>query len=91
MCGLCGVLGSDHWAEREGGRRAHALRTRLAGWVLRHYGLELREWAGGTYVLSDRKGRFALAADLASLWAEAERLAGRRLDPLDPGLVAALR
>jgi hypothetical protein len=29
-------------------------------------------------------------ANLGVLWVEAERLAGRKLDPLDPGLVHAL-
>ncbi len=90
MCALCGVLVSDHWAEQGTGRRARILRARLAGRVLEHFGLELREWAGGSYIVADRKGRVALASDLGSLWAAAEKLAGHPLDPLDPSLVAAL-
>jgi hypothetical protein len=83
------VLLSDHWAE-SGGRRARALRVALVNRVLAHYGLRLDDWSGRTYVLRDGKGRSAVVPDLGSLWAEAERLAGRTLDPLDPALVAAL-
>ena len=43
------------------------------------------------YVLPDGKGRAEVVHDLTTLWGEAERLAGRPLDPLDPALVAALR
>jgi hypothetical protein len=42
------------------------------------------------WTLRDAKGRSVVVADLGSLWSEAERLAGRPLDPLDPDLVAAL-
>jgi hypothetical protein len=90
VCALCGVLLTEHWAEAGGGRRARARRVALVNRVLAHYGLALGDWGGRTYVLRDRKGRSAVVADLGSLWAEAERLAGRPLDPLDPALVAAL-
>jgi hypothetical protein len=90
MCALCGVLMEDHWAEREGGRRGRALRVGLVNRVLGFYGLHLGDWSGRVYVLRDRKGRSAVVANLGSLWVEAERLAGRPLDPLDPELVRAL-
>jgi hypothetical protein len=90
MCVLCNVLGSDHWAEQEGGRRERVFRVRLVNRVLGHYGLRLDDWSGRVWVLRDAKGRTAVVADLGSLWAEAEKLAGRPLDPLDPELVAAL-
>jgi hypothetical protein len=89
MCALCGVLLNEHWAE-DGGRRARALRVGLVNRVLDHYGLELGDWAGRVYVLRDRKGRSAVVDNLGVLWAEAARLAGRPLDPLDPELVRAL-
>jgi hypothetical protein len=90
MCGLCGVLLSDHWAEQDGGRRGRALRVALLNRVLDHFGLRLDDWSGSVYVLRDRKGASAVVADIGSLWFEAERLAGRKLDPLDPKLLAAL-
>ena len=90
MCGLCGVLLSDHWAEQDGGRRGRALRVALLNRVLDHFGLRLDDWSGSVYVLRDRKGASAIVADIGSLWFEAERLAGRKLDPLDSELLAAL-
>ena len=90
MCALCGVLLSDHWAEREGGRRSRFVRMRLLNRVLGHYGLRLDEWAGSVYVLRDRTGRTAVVDNVGAIWAEAARLLGRPLDPLDPELVAAL-
>ena len=90
MCALCGVLISDHWAEREGGQRTRIFRLQLLNRVLGHFGLRLDDWSGRVYVLRDRTGRTAVVSDLGSLWAEAERLLGRPLDPLDPELVASL-
>ena len=90
MCVLCNVLVNEHWAEQEGGRRARVMRVRLLNRVLGFYGLSLDDWSGRVWVLRDRKGRSAVVTDLGSLWVEAERLAGRPLDPLDEELVAAL-
>ena len=90
MCVLCNVLVNEHWAEQEGGRRERVFRVRLVNRVLGHYGLRLDDWSGRVWVLRDAKGHTAVVADLGSLWAEAEKLAGRPLDPLDPELVAAL-
>ena len=90
MCALCGVLLDGHWAEQEGGRRGRAFRVGLVNRVLEHYGLTLDDWAGRVYVLRDRKGRTAIVDNLGVLWTQAAALAGRPLDPLDPGLVAAL-
>ncbi|HEY7536387.1 MAG TPA: hypothetical protein VH721_00240 [Gaiellaceae bacterium] len=87
MCALCGVLLSDHWAETEGGRRGRTARVELVNRVLDHFGLRLDDWAGRVYVLRDRTGRTAVVDNLGILWTEAARLAGRPLDPLDPGLI----
>ncbi len=90
MCALCNVLLSEHWAEQEGGRRERGFRVRLLNRVLGFYGLRLDDWGGRVWTLRDAKGRSAVIRDLGSLWVEAERLAGRKLDPLDPELLAAL-
>jgi hypothetical protein len=90
MCGLCGVLLSETWAEEAGDRRARVLRLKLLNRVLAHFGLALDEWAGRVYVLRDRTGRTAVVDDLGAIWREAERLAGAPLDPLDPELLASL-
>jgi hypothetical protein len=90
MCALCGALLTSHWAESGSGRRERVFRARLLNRVLAHFGLELTDWAGRVYVLRDRKGKAAVVDDLGGLWAAAERLAGRPLDPLDRDLVASL-
>jgi hypothetical protein len=88
VCGLCGVLGSEHWGE-VGGRRSRLFRAALLDRVLAASGLGLHEWAG-RYVVRDRKGRSFVVDDLPAVWAAAEQLRGARLDPLDPELVEAL-
>lgn len=90
MCSLCNVLGNEHWAELEGGRRSRVFRVALLNRVLTHYGLSLGDWSGRVYVLRDKKGRSTVVNDLGSLWVEAERLNGAALDPLDPELLADL-
>jgi hypothetical protein len=90
MCALCGVIAKEHWAELGDGRRARLFRAALVNRVLAHFGLTVDAWAGGQYVVRDRKGAASVVGDLGALWIEAERLAGRPLDPLDPALVRAL-
>jgi hypothetical protein len=104
MCGLCGVLGGPaHWADaaaRPGvfsrqddefaRRRERRLRVAHAAPLLAHFGLKLEDWQGSAFQLANRTGGSELVADLAHLWAAAERLAGRACDPLDPQFVAAL-
>jgi hypothetical protein len=90
MCALCGVLLASHWAEQGAGRRERVFRVRLLNRVLAHFGLAIDDWGGAIYVVRDRKGQSAVVEDLGALWIVAERMAGGRLDPLDPGLVRAL-
>ena len=90
MCALCGVLLEEHWAEGEGGRRGRALRVSLLNRVLAHFGLHLDDWSGRVWVLRDRKGHATVVENLGAVWVAAEQLAGRKLDPLDPELLAAL-
>jgi hypothetical protein len=98
MCGLCGMLGGEvHWSEGAPGRavaqtrRAERLyRAALINAVLEYYGLTLADWQGSSYLLSNRTGRTEIVSDLAQLWQSAERMLGRRCDPLDPALVELL-
>jgi hypothetical protein len=87
MCALCNVLMSSHWAEKGDSRRERILRTRFLQRLVAHFGLELVEWAGSVYVLSDRKGNSSVVQDIGTLWVTAQALAGRPLDPLEPALL----
>ena len=82
--------GSDPVAYQGDRRRDRAHRVVLTNEILRHYGLKLDDWAGSKYVIRDGKGRSEIVQDLGSLWPAAEKLAGRALDPLDPGLRGTL-
>jgi hypothetical protein len=104
MCALCGVLGAqDHWTDSAGApgafarrsemhtrQRERQARTRVLNAVLRHYGLSLSDWSGNAYILSSRTGRTQVVDTLGQLWPAAERLSGRRCDPLEDGLLGAL-
>ncbi len=90
MCALCGVLLSDHWTEAESSRRTRIFRVQLVNRVLGHYSLRLDDWNGTVFTLRDRKGAAVVVPDLGRLWIEAEQIAGRPLDPLDPELLSSL-
>ncbi len=99
MCSLCGTLYSTrHWAEAPGSggavdaRRAwmrdRVRRVELLNRVLGTLSLDVDDWMGTAYVLRTRTGEAVLCADLATLFTEAERLTGRKVDPLDGDLLA---
>ena len=104
MCALCGVLGgAEHWADahaRPGAytrntgplerRRERARRVVEANRILAHFALVLSDWQGTAFQLSTRTGKTELVDNLAHLWATAERMIGRPVDPLDPALLERL-
>jgi hypothetical protein len=95
MCGLCGVLGVEHWADRTDGtgptrRQARLRRASLLNDVLSFYRIRVDDWQGTTMAVRGPTGRTELADTLADLWPKAEAVAGRPLDPLDPALLAHL-
>jgi hypothetical protein len=104
MCSLCGILGgNEHWADataREGvysrggdsmrRRRDRVDRVRLINRVLKPYGLQMSDWRSASFILSTSTGKSEIVEDLGHLWPAAERLSGRRCDPLDPDFLKAL-
>ena len=96
MCGLCGTLGiGDHWSGSALGAVASppaAERYRqaeAANQILRLYGMRLAVW-NDRYVLTGRTGKRSVVEHLGQLWPQAEKLAGRPLDPLDPSMMARM-
>jgi len=104
MCALCGVLGGpDHWTDaiaRPGvftrntdtasRRRERMHRVAAANRILKHYRMTLADWQGSAFVLSTATGKTEIVDNLSHLWAAAERLLGRKCDPLDEDLLAGL-
>lgn len=104
MCGFCGLVGgAEHWSEMrqtpqqkddslsQGSRQRERLhRTALLNRVTRHYGVQVQDWAGTSWILSHATGETAVIDQLALLWPTVERLAKTRCDPLSPSLLASL-
>lgn len=104
MCALCGMLGgAGHWTESHSAPAAFAGREHtptasrerldrsvLVNRVLGHYRLSVKPWSGASYVLRGGTGKTALVDNLSQMWAQAEKMAGQPLDPLDPALIRAL-
>ena len=94
MCGLCGVIDPDrHWG---GGisdasnpapyRRRHE-RLRLAALAtafLRPARIEVEDFGGLSFVVRSATGATEVVTGLPEIWRAAERLSGRRIDPLAP-------
>lgn len=94
MCNACGNPSvPGHWTEAGAATPGDRLRARfhragLLDKLLRPYGLSAHD--GGMVPgiqLGTLSGSQAIVADLGALWAEAERLLGRPIDPLDPAFL----
>lgn len=90
MCNACGNPAvPGHWTDAGADTPADRLRARfhrarLLNAVLRPYGLAAHD--GGVVPgiqLSTLSGSHAILPDLEQVWAEAERLTGAAIDPLD--------
>ena len=98
MCGLCGVLGVQHWTDRAGDagdpvatrRQARLRRVKLLNDVLSLYRVRVDDWQGASMAIRGPTGQTELAETLADFWPKAEAMARCALDPLDPALLAHL-
>jgi hypothetical protein len=99
MCVLCYELApEDHWTDgvsvgetTDMPGRPRYRRTRILSAVLTPYGLTVSDPGNGPHrVIADRKGSAEVAAALPAVWEAAERLSSRKIDVLDPDLLAAL-
>jgi len=96
VCILCyGLTGEEHWTDaRVGDEPRASVRARRRAMLTRimsAHGLTYSDDPSGvTSLISDRKGGVEVAGSLGEVWAAGEKLAGRPLDPLEPGLLARL-
>lgn len=103
MCALCAVLGSsNHWTDMAGRsefswkgnkvtrRIERNRRVSLFKPLFDYYGLELNDWGGSSYLLSNQAGKSKEVYQLNGVWTVAEELAGRPCDPLDPEFIESL-
>ncbi|MDO8882098.1 MAG: hypothetical protein U0934_00675 [Pseudotabrizicola sp.] len=91
MCNACGnPAAPGHWTDAgtttPGDRlRARFHRAAVLRNVLRPYGLTAHDDGSVPGIqLSTLSGAVTMVDTLEDLWQEAERLAGRKIDPLDP-------
>ncbi len=99
MCVLCYELaGAGHWSDAlapvPGGEPPGRARLRRASTLtdlLAPAGLTVRSpGPGRAVVVANAKGASTVAAGLPAVWAAADRLGTRRVDPLDPAYLDAL-
>jgi hypothetical protein len=96
VCILCyGLTGEEHWSDARVGSEprasVRARRRRMLTQIMAAHGLDYSDDPTGiTSLISDRKGNVAVARSLGEVWATAEQIAGRPLDPLDPVLLRRL-
>ncbi len=104
MCGLCGLWGAKaHWSMRlrqpEGSntrpssaQRHHdfAHRRTVLNRIVREFGVTVREWGNGQWILDHDNGASVMVDDFAAVWSAVESLARRKIDPLSMPLVERL-
>ena len=87
MCGFCGLVGgAEHWsdlqvrpdvsgdASNQGSRQRERLhRTALLNRITRHYGVQVQDWAGSSWILSHVTGETEVIDRLAEKFHEAPR------------------
>ena len=91
MCSICGFpQTAGHWSEAgslslHDRVRARFIAARKLGAILRNYGLTAHDDGVTPGVqIADRTGNIIVAGDLREVWIAAEKLSGKRIDPLDP-------
>ena len=91
MCASCGFPAAPgHWTEAGAAElpdrlRARFRRAEVLRRMLQPYGLTAHD--GGQVPgiqLSNLTGEHVIVRDVSDVWREAERMAGRPVDPLDP-------
>jgi hypothetical protein len=58
--------------------------------ILAHYRLQVADWGGNSYVMTNAAGHTANMYSLGGIWADADRLSASGCDPLDQALIDRL-
>jgi len=96
------VSGMPHWTE--GGSDAAAgtsvdtreqrleriFRVSLLNVLLEGHGCAVDDWSLDQYIVRSRTGRSEVVAALPQVWRTVEDISARKVDPLDPALLARL-
>ncbi len=98
MCGFCGIWGAkNHWSLKSSNPGVFAalsgserMRERYAqcavlNEVLRGFHLKVRDWGGTQWIVEHVSNGSEIVDSIAALWPAAEKLAKRRIDPLQLG------
>jgi hypothetical protein len=104
MCEVCAIFGvGEHWTDagirvdaarpalaiqRYRGERRH--RLALVNRLLEATGARCVDWDGEALAVIDATGREKVVPSLVGVWRQAEAFTGKRLDPLDPALLASI-
>lgn len=90
MCGLWGA--QDHWSDparlpSRARQPESSLRNRMAqaatiSQFTRMVGVSVRDWCQSSWVVENTAGVTEIVSTLPDVWLAAERLGGRRVDPL---------
>lgn len=96
MCAFCGLFGNNNpsWLEVRPDnapmRAARLSRIRRANELLSIFRLTLTDQQGAYYILSGATGKTEVINSLSETWVAAERILGKRLDPLSENLLGQL-
>ncbi|MCR9213671.1 MAG: hypothetical protein NXI13_08130 [Proteobacteria bacterium] len=96
MCGLCGLMGIEHWTETSANseafisdtnrsiRNERAHRVELINRALGPLKMRVRDFQASSYTLTSATGRTEIVHDIQSLWVAVENISACPVDPLDP-------
>lgn len=99
MCGFCGIWGAkSHWSLKSSNPRIFAvqsiserMRERheqsvVLNSILRGFHLEVRDWGGTQWIVEHVSNGTEIVDSIAALWPAAEKLARRKIDPLNASI-----
>lgn len=89
MCGLCGLVAeqldwSDAVASNKPRRQERYIKIRYLNTILKPCNIQVADFQGVNYMISNRTGSTAIANGMHALWVEVEKVNSKMIDVLDP-------